>query len=261
MRVRKNRIAATCLCVPFWMGGVIAQESETPETGYFKISMTPTDVIGEASAQGLADVLPPDEEINWQLFVPHSYAADNPPGVVVYVSPRETGGPPRAWNDLLGEQNLIWVGANGAGNKNPVAERMLKAIMAPTMLAKTYAINAERCYIAGFSGGSMTAMRIASLRPEQFKGGVYIAGSVFWGDNAPPKIDLIKQNRHVFMVGTYDEEMKKTRRVYNDYKKAGIENSELIIIRNHPHRLPPMTYFVKAIEYLDSGTIYQGEEQ
>ena len=244
-----------------WTAGAIAQENEPPETGYFKISMTPTDVIGETGAQGLADVFPPDKAIAWQLYVPHNYTADNPPGVVVYVSPRESGGPPRAWNELFGEQNLIWIGANGAGNKNPVTERMLKALFAPTALAKTYKINTERLYVAGFSGGSMTAMRVASLWPGKFKGGVYIAGAVFWEGDPPPKIDLIKQNRHVFMVGTYDQALDNTRRVYNDYKNAGIDNSMLITIRNHQHRMPPEDYFVRAIEYLDSGTTDQGEDQ
>ncbi len=258
--MRLNRITAICLCVLSWTGDAIAQEVEPPETGYFKISMTPTDVIGEAGAQGMADVFPPDEEIDWQLYVPHNYSADHPPGVVVYVSPWERGGPPRSWNELLGEQNLIWIGANGAGNKNPVVERMLKALFAPSVLAKTYKINTERLYVAGFSGGSMTAMRVASLWPEKFKGGVYIAGAVFWEGDPPPKIDLIKQNRHVFMVGTYDQAMDNTKRVYNDYLNAGIKNSRLIKITNHQHRMPPETYFVRAIEFLDSGTTYQDQD-
>jgi len=258
--VRLNRTTAICLFALLWAGSPSAQESE-PETGYFKVSMTPIDVIGEDGAQGLSDVFPADEELDWQLYVPHNYSADNPPGVVVYVSPRENGGPPRAWNDLLRENNLIWIGANGAGNKNPVAERALKALLAPSVLAKTYKINTERLYVAGYSGGSMTAMRVAALWPDKFKGGIYIAGAVFWEENTPPKIDQIRENRHVFIVGTYDEAIKNTSRVYNDYKKAGVENSELITIRNHAHRMPPVNYFVRAIEYLDSGLTYQDKEQ
>lgn len=259
--MRSIQTIALCLCALSWIGDATAQDSEPPETGYFKVSMTPIDVIGEAGAQGLADVFPPDEEIDWQLYVPHNYSTGDPPGVVVYVSPVENGGPPPAWNDLLSEQNLIWIGANGAGNKNPVAERALKALFAPSVLAKTHKINTERLYVAGFSGGSKTAMRVAALWPDQFKGGIYMAGAVFWKDNTPPKIDQIRMNRHAFMVGTYDEAMIETKRAYNDYKKAGIENSKLITIRNHRHRMPPADYFVRAIEYLDSGTIYQGKEQ
>jgi len=222
--------------------------------------MTPTEVSGEAGAQVVAEVLPPDEEINWQIYVPHNYSADNPPGVVVYVSPLETGGPPQAWNDLLGEHNLIWIGANGSGNKHPVTERILKALLATTVLQKTYTINMRRCYVAGFSGGGKTAMRMAALWPEQFKGGIYIAGAVFWGNKPPPKIDLIRQNKHVFIVGSFDPALRDTRRVYNDYKDAGVENSELITVRNHNHRMPPKNYFIQAIEYLDSETTTQGAE-
>lgn len=258
--MRLNKTTAICLFA-LAAGNAVAQDSEPPETGYFKTSMTPIEVIGEADAKGMADVFPSDEKLDWQLYVPHNYSADNPPGVIVYISPRENGGPPRAWNNLLSENNLIWIGANGAGNKHPVAERMLKGLFAPSVLAKTYKINTDRLYVAGFSGGSMTAMRVAAVWPNKFKGGIYIAGAVFWEENTPPKIDQIKENRHVFIVGTYDEAMANTRRVYNDYKKAGVENSELITIRNHQHRMPPTDYFVRAIEYLDSGLTYQDKEQ
>ena len=39
--------------------------------------------------------------------------------------------------------NLIWIGANDSGNKYPVAERMIKAILAPQVLARNYVLNTE----------------------------------------------------------------------------------------------------------------------
>ena len=129
---------------------------------------------------------------------------------------------------------------------------MLYNLVKDTLLRESYIIDPERCYIAGFSGGGRTATRIAAARPETFKGGIYMAGTVFWGDRAPPKIDLIKQNHHVFLVGTYDPALKDTQRVYTNYRTAGIENAKLITVRNHRHKMPPSDYFVEAIAHLDS---------
>lgn len=243
----------SCFVLTFLVSAVLAQEEPTaPRTGYYELSMTPADVLGDSGAQGVASILPVDEEIDWQVYVPANYSASSPPGVVVYVSPWESGGPPRKWNDMLEAQNLIWIGANDSGNELPVPERMLKAMIAPTALRRSYVIDPERSYVAGFSGGGITATRIATAKPDLFKGGVYMGGTVFWKDNTPPKLDLVRENHHVFLVGTYDPALKTTRRVYRDYKAAGVGNSELMTIRNHKHRMPPVDYFEKAIAYLDS---------
>ena len=228
------------------------QESTGPQTGYFRISTTPLEILGATAAQGVADILPPDQEIEWEVIVPTDYSASSPPGVVVYVSPTEYGGLPNDWNDMLAAHNLVWIGARNSGNERPVPERMLKAMMAPTLLAQSYVIDSERVYVAGMSGGGKTATRVATARPELFKGGVYMAGTVFWEDNTPPKIELIKQNYHVFLIGSNDPGLLETRRIYIDYKSAGVTNSKLITISNHKHRMPPVGYFEKAIVYLDS---------
>ena len=222
-----------------------------PRTGFFRESMTPLELLGP-SAQGIENILPSDQEIEWEIVVPGSYSVDTPPGVVVYINSREKGGPPRDWNDMLQKHNLIWIGANKSGNDWPVPERMLKAMIAPMVLAKSYAINPDRVYVAGMSGGGKTATRVATARPELFKGGVYMAGTVFWADNVPPKIDLIRQNYHVFIIGSNDPSLVETQRTYNNYKKAGAENSKLITINNFGHRMPSVEYFERAIVFLDS---------
>ena len=109
---------------------------------------------------------------------------------------------------------------------------MLKAIIAPLVLQRDYVVDMERCYIAGFSNGGAVATLVTTARPEQFKGGLYISGSVFWGDQAPPKLEQIRQNRHVFMAGTYDKMLKDMKRVHANYKKAGVESAKLITTRD-----------------------------
>jgi predicted peptidase len=129
---------------------------------------------------------------------------------------------------------------------------MLKAMIAPTFVRQSYVIDPERVYVAGLSGGGKTATRVATAKPELFKGGVYMAGTVFWENNTPPKIEMIKQNYHVFMIGSNDPGLRTTQRTYKNYKEAGVAHSKLITIRNYKHRMPPGEYFEKAITYLDT---------
>ncbi len=220
-------------------------------TGYFKATATPVQLLGETDAEVVADVFAADNELRWQLYVPDSYDAGKPAGVMVYVSPTRRGGPKPGWKDALDDRNMIWIAALDAGNKKPVVERALKAVFATTFVAQKYEVDSDRVYVSGFSGGGKTAARVAATQPEIFKGAVYICGVEFWQDQ-PPKIDKVRAMHHVFLSGSNDFNQDETRKVHRKYKQAGVENSRLVVVRNMGHELPPTKYFAEAIDYLDS---------
>lgn len=232
-------------------GAVAAADSDKPRTGYFRLEMTPVEMVGEANAESFAPTLPPDEPISWQLYVPPEYDPANPPGVVVFVSSIRRGGPPRAWNPTLEERNLIWIGANGDGSKVNATLRILKAIIAPFALRQDYVVDFSRSYIAGYADGGRIASMVMATRPEQYTGGVYLGAADAWHE-APAKIELIRENRHAFVVGTNDPRLKDMLRAFSSFKSAGVDNAELIKIRNWANRFPPPEYFGKAIDYLDA---------
>jgi hypothetical protein len=233
-----------------WSG---AESDVTPRTGYFEVEFSPLELLGEQGVIDVADILRSEDNISWQLYVPDTYDVAHPAGVVVYVSPTPKGGPPRIWNEPLDDKNLIWIGANDAGNRVAVGKRMLLAMLAPKVLARDYALDPDRIYVAGFSGGGKTASRVAVARPEVFRGGIYIAGAEAWGSKTPPpKLNIIRQNYHVFLTGTNDFNERLTRRVYASYKGAGVENCELIVVKRLGHEMPGRSVFVRAIDYLDS---------
>ncbi len=232
---------------------VAAEIGETPRTGYFSIEFTPRELLGEDGAREAEKILRSDEKISWQLYVPDSYDPAAPAGALVYVSPQRKGGPPRRWNPAIVEKNLIWIGANNAGNRTALGKRMFLAMLGPRVLARFYTLDMSRIYIAGFSGGGKTANMVAAASPELFRGGIYIGGAEFWSnDNVPPKLDVIRQNYHVFLTGSNDFNEGLTRRVYASFKNAGVEHSELIVVRRMGHELPPPQTFIRAVDYLDS---------
>lgn len=242
-------LAATLGASTSWSSEV----DEQPRTGNFKVELTPQEILGEEGALDASDILGNDDNIAWQIVVPDNYDVAVPAGVVVYVSPQSKGGPPRVWKGALREKNLIWIGANNAGNRVAVSKRMLLAMLAPRVLARDYVVDTERIYVAGFSGGGKTASRVASASPDVFRGGIYIAGADMWDSKfPPPKLDLIKKNHHIFLTGTKDFNEQLTRRVYAGYRSAGVENSELIVVPRMGHELPNKKTFLQIIDYLDS---------
>lgn len=196
----------------------------TPQTGFFNLSFTPLELLGQDGLAKAEYVLRGEDELSWQLYVPANYDSSRPAGVMVYVSPTNKGGPPRVWSVLLEQNNMIWIGANQSGNRVAVGKRMFYAMLAPKVVATRYAVNVNRIYVSGFSGGGKTAGLVMAANPDLFRGGVYIGGAEMWGtNNPPPRLDIIQNNYHVFMTGTEDFNERLTRRVYAAYKNAGVE--------------------------------------
>ncbi len=223
-----------------------------PRTGYFRKTTTPLELLGEDGARALADVFEPDQKLKWQLYVPHSYDPSKPAGVIVFITHKPNwGGSRRSYNDLLEERNLIWAGILEAGGKRPVNERALRAILTPPLLAKDYSLDPSRIYMGGFSDGAHVAAMVATGKPDVFKGGLFVGGAVSWDEKVPPRIDLIRQNRFVFLTGTNDPALKTVRMAAIDYKKDGVEHTSLIVMPNQRKEMPGPKYLEEAIKFLD----------
>jgi len=221
-------------------------------TGNFQISSTLAEIVGETSARSAGEVFAPDETISWQVYVPDDYQADKPAGLLVYISPSQSGEIPRGWNRAMDEHNLIWVAANESGNSTATSRRAILAIVAPTLIEKHYKIDRQRLYLSGLSGGGRMASMIATDQAHLFKGAIYNSGADSWGTEPPRRLEQIKQNSYVFITGTLDQALEPTKKAYRKYKNAGVENVKLMVIRDMTHKNPSRFKFAEAIEFLDS---------
>ena len=236
------------------MAGSAYADEEGPRTGYHYKRMTIVEIAGEQGAQSLASVFEPDQKLAWQVYVPEYYDPGKPAGVMVFLTYKPNwGGGDKKYNRVSDERNLIWAGLLGAGDKVPLNERMLRAIITPTMLAKEYALDPERIYIGGFSGGAHVASILATAKPELFKGGLFVSGALFWEDKEPPKLDLVRQNRYVFVTGSIDPGREDVRNVARAYQAAGVADTELIVRPNQKREMLSGKVFERVISYLDGG--------
>jgi predicted peptidase len=233
---------------------VLAEDAkEGPRTGYFYSETTPLELLGPEGARALAEVFAEDEELKWSLYVPESYSADNPPGVMVFISPSSRwGGSSKSYNPLLEEKNLIWAGLIKAGDKTPMNTRMMRALLTPTFLAQDYALDPSRIYLGGFTGGAHVATMLATSKPNLFRGAMFVGGAITWKDKLPPGIEQIRQNRYVYVAGSNDVALTVVKRSAAAFKEAGIENTRVIVMPNERQEMPGPYHLREAIEYLDN---------
>jgi poly(3-hydroxybutyrate) depolymerase len=147
-------------------------------------------------------------------------------------------------------KNLIWIGANQAGNSVNVQRRALFALMAPSVIRQSYAVDGERVYVTGLSGGGKMASMISAEYPHVFKGAIFNCGAEFW-DRPPPRFEELKANRFVFVTGEHDQALRPTKRVYRRYEKAGVPNIKLMVIPGMGHENPDAEHLEEALGFLD----------
>ncbi|PCK07573.1 MAG: hypothetical protein COA42_13580 [Alteromonadaceae bacterium] len=209
------------------------------------------DIIGAKRASAYRKVLNLEEKESWQLWVPSDIDKSKPVGLMVYVSPQESGELPESWRPVLSQQNMLWIGIDNAGNKRLAKERILLAVLAPMLAMKYYLVAPSRTYIAGTSGGGRVASQLMSLAPESFSGAMYMVGVDKLPRVSRPQLGTLKEKRFVFITGSKDFNRKETRRVYKKYLRKGIVNSYLLDVEGAGHALPSADSIEKSLVYLD----------
>jgi pimeloyl-ACP methyl ester carboxylesterase len=180
---------------------------------------------------------------SFSVVVPATFRPERPAGALVWISPVEQGG--LQWPELLPileERNLIWIGANQSGNTRPKWTRVGLALDALANLPKLYALNAERLYVGGYSGGGRTAATLAFLYPDAVRGTFCMRGvdtyrslpvsdrpGAHWPaafrEPAKPVLRQLQQHhRFVLLTGEVDYNRAQTKVIARDLRAQGFEH-------------------------------------
>jgi pimeloyl-ACP methyl ester carboxylesterase len=132
-------------------------------------------------------------------------------GLLVFVPPWQDARIPPGWSAVLDQYGVIFVSAARSGNDEATfGRREPLALLAAHNITQQYPVNPERTYIAGFSGGSRVALRLALGYPDLFRGAVLNAGSGPIGDvqiPLPPKelfFQFQSSMRLIYVTGDWD---------------------------------------------------------
>ena len=243
-------IAIVSLLTSFLCGPALFAATE--RVGQFELDSTLAELLDEPALENFTRLIPADTPIEWSVYVPKSYDPGKPAGLLVYISPGDSGRIPSEWKAIMERRNLIWIGAHRSGNRTHTTLRIAYAILAPVAIEKSYGIDAERVYLSGFSGGGRVSSMIAGDYAHIFKGAVYNCGANLWNGEKPGRFEEMKANHYVFLTGSWDFNRRDTEHVYKAYDQAGIPNIKLMVIPRMAHQNPAARSYDKAIEFLDS---------
>ena len=261
--------------------------ADTPRTGSYQTSFDQTTPLAGgveifkrmlhpmSYAQKVAEYNPPAGQVidpareKWQVYVPEDYDGSTPYGVLVWVPPWDVLGIPSGWQSLLKAHHLIYVAAGDSGNDQSVPMRRVPlALTGLANITARYNTDPARIYIAGFSGGGVTASVIAAAYADVFTGGMFVGTSYGLGtDDVPvPQLDRYRlmqtRGRYVFLVGTEDE---INEAITNHASSAYVDHCVLRVRKlsmlNQGHRDVSARYLSSALNYLDSPPGIKPEDQ
>jgi len=156
-----------------------------------------------------AQLIDPAQE-RFVLYVPEQ-APPEGYGLVVFISPATEALLPSRWGPVLDRHGVIFVSPTNAGNDAKTFERREPlALTAAANVMARYRVDPARIYVAGFSGGSRVALRLALAYPDLFRGALLDAGSDPIGAEMPaPPTDLLRRfqetSRLVYLTGARDD--------------------------------------------------------
>ena len=229
------------------------EEIITPRTGDYSAITSVAELTDPATLESLAEVVAADATVEWEIYVPENYSSTKPAGIMVNISPLRSGSIPKRWKPVMDRHNLIWIGANRAGNPVMTMRRMLFAALAPVQIQNHYSVNTDRIFVSGLSGGGRVSSLVAIEFARQFKGAIYICGVNPPRQEQPVLLDQVRENRFVFLTGSKDFNKDETKRVFARYKKLGVEHIQLMVVPHMSHRNPDADDFEEAIRFLDDG--------
>jgi len=195
---------------------------------------------------------------SFELSVPASYDPTKPAGLVVFITGGGQSGKIRGqWKPVLEKHNLIWAGPNGAGNQTDVAYRLTLALEAARVVQQDYALDPDRIYISGFSGGARMASQLGIMCPDIFSGGLYFAGVNVYPESFPVPpgklLQLAKQrSRHVLVHGTNDDVATYVPKHVRFFPQHRFAHFTYLSVEGLGHKLPDASWFEKGLMALDA---------
>lgn len=145
----------------------------------------------------------------FSVYVPQRAPPPRGYALLVFVPPWQDARLPAGWARVLDENGMIFVSAARSGNEEDVVGRREPlALLAAHNLMQRYAVDPERVYVGGFSGGSRIALRLALAYPDLFRGALLNAGSDPLDAAALPPKELFlrfqEDSRIVYLTGERD---------------------------------------------------------
>jgi len=202
-----------------------------------------------------ADWIPDYESTaqTYEVYVPRGLKAGKPAGLILFISPGNRGMGFDSFRKVCDEKKLIFASPHNAGNETPPRRRVRIVLDVLDDVRRQHAIDADRNYIGGFSGGGRIACAVSFALPEYFGGVLPVCAAGDLREESWLRRRVIDRLSVAHLTGDGDFNRGEVER----YRGAMLESvgvrSKVWVAPKTGHAVPSPAFVEKAVSWLESG--------
>lgn len=196
---------------------------------------------------------------HYELYVPRREGKKLFP-VLLYISPSGEHQGWKRFETLCKQQGILFAGPFGAGNDCPTKKRARIVLDVLDDLRRHYPLDADRTYVAGFSGGGRVACALAFALPECFGGVLPICAGHDLREESWLRRRVVDRLRVASLTGEKDFNRAEVERLRVPYLKEVGVTARVWTQRGMGHDIPPPPLLLEAYRWLDEGAARRREQ-
>ncbi|MGE3806497.1 MAG: hypothetical protein AB7K24_17660 [Gemmataceae bacterium] len=189
----------------------------------------------------------------YDLFVPESYNASKPAGLILFVSAGNGPAGQKNFEAACNKNNLLFASPYNAGNGVDTKQRVRIVLDVLDDVRKKYNIDPDRTYIAGFSGGGRIACGIAFALPELFGGVIGVCASGNLRDEPYLRHRVMERLNVAFLTGENDFNRGEVERFRTPMLEGVGVEAKSWVFPGMGHAIPNAAQLQEVVDWLDQG--------
>lgn len=189
----------------------------------------------------------------YELFVPPNLDPRKPTPLVLFISPgnRPTGW--SQWQRVCQPSGVIYASPFAAGNDCPTPRRVRIVLDVLDDVRRRFAIDADRTYLGGFSGGARIACAVAFALPEHFGGVVPVCGAERLRDESWLRQRVVDRLSVAPITGESDFNRGEIERYRGPLLTEVGVRTKVWTVPNLGHSIPDAKVLAEVLAWLDEG--------
>jgi predicted esterase len=188
----------------------------------------------------------------YMLFIPPEYSASKHWPLVLCVSPGDDACGWPEFQSICRSQGVVFASPMNTGNGQPFAKRARIVLDVLDDVRRRLAIDPDRVYLSGMSGGGRVAARVAYALPEACAGVMPMCGSYSLREEPWVRLRVAERLSVALLEGETDWLRAETEREYLPIMKAYQVRAKLITYPGG-HATPPGNMLRDAFLWVEAG--------
>lgn len=189
----------------------------------------------------------------YELYVPRVVNPTKPTGLILFISAGNDPTGLAQWRGVCDAAGVLFASPYGAGNNTQGPERTRIVLDVLDDVRRRFAVDPDRSYLGGFSGGARVACRIAFALPEYFGGVVPVCAAESLREESWLRQRVTDRLSVALLTGETDFNRGEIERFRGPLLSDVGVRTKVWMVPKLGHGLPSAGVLAEALRWLEEG--------